>query len=112
VIVDDNSFFLDAARELLEREGVEVVGVASNSADALPLVADLRPDVTLVDVDLGTEDGFELSRQLAGRSNVILVSAHPEAELAELVSASPARGFIHKTQLSAGAINALLESAA
>src|SRR5262249_44310033 len=114
VIVDDNSYFLDAARELLEREGLEVVGVASTSADALRLVAELEPDVTLVDVDLGDEDGFELARRLvaAQASNVILVSTHPEAELAELVSVSPALGFIHKTRLSAQAIRDLVERAA
>jgi DNA-binding NarL/FixJ family response regulator len=114
VIVDDNSYFLDAARELLEREGIEVAGVASNSADALRLVAELEPDVTLVDVDLGDEDGFELARRLVETdgSNVILVSTHPEVELAELVSASPCLGFIHKTRLSAAAIRELLEPAA
>jgi DNA-binding NarL/FixJ family response regulator len=35
LIADDNSLFLDAARGLLEREGMRVVGVASTSAEAL-----------------------------------------------------------------------------
>jgi DNA-binding NarL/FixJ family response regulator len=115
LIVDDNSFFLDSASELLAREGLKVVGIASTSAEALQLVSELRPDVALVDIDLGEEDGFELARRLTGLeppTTVILVSAHPEAELAELISASPAAGFVQKTQLSAKTIREALERAA
>ena len=65
LIVDDNSLFLEGAADLLRREGLDVVGVASNSAEAIRLVTELRPDVTLVDIDLGDEDGFELARQLS-----------------------------------------------
>ncbi len=61
VIVDDSARFLEAARALLEREGVDVVGVASTIAEALRLVDEVRPDVTLVDIDLGAESGFDLA---------------------------------------------------
>ena len=116
LIVDDNSLFLEGAADLLRREGVDVVGVASNSAEAIRLVAELRPDVTLVDIDLGDEDGLELARQLndvsAGPSKVILISTHSEEDLAQLVAASPALGFVPKTRLSAQAIRDTLERAA
>jgi DNA-binding NarL/FixJ family response regulator len=111
LIVDDNALFLEGASALLEREGLEVVGVASNSADAVRLVAELRPDVTLVDVDLGPEDGLELARQLRA-SKVILVSTHAEEDLEHLIAASPALGFVPKSRLSANAIRDLLEPAA
>src|SRR4029077_18897167 len=64
LIVDDNAQFLESAADLLRREDVNVVGVASDSAEAIRLVTELRPDVTLVDIDLGSEDGFELARRL------------------------------------------------
>ena len=64
VIVDDNSLFLEGAADLLRREGVDVVAVGSDSAAAIRLVTELRPDVTLIDIELGDEDGFELARQL------------------------------------------------
>jgi DNA-binding NarL/FixJ family response regulator len=115
VIVDDNSLFLEGAADLLQREGLDVVGVASNSADALRLVTELQPDVTLVDIDLGGEDGFELARRLhgiSGISKVILVSTHAEEDLAHLIEGSPALGFIAKTRLSAQAIRDTLERAA
>jgi DNA-binding NarL/FixJ family response regulator len=113
LIVDDSPRFLAAARGLLERQGVAVVGVASSSAEALQRAEQLRPDVTLLDIDLGGESGLELARRLhgqAGRSPapVILISTHAEQDYAELIAASPAIGFLPKTALSADAIRDLL----
>ena len=115
VIVDDSPLFLESATDLLEREGLEVVGVASNSAEAIRLVKELRPNVTLVDIDLGDEDGFELARSLgesSPHSKVILVSTHSEEDLAHLIATSAAIGFVAKTRLSAQAIRDTLERAA
>jgi len=105
LIVDDNRSFIDAARLLLEREGVAVVGGATTSADALRLEGELRPDVVLVDIRLGDESGFELARRLS--ATVILISTHDRSEYAEEIAASPAAGFIPKTQLSAAAVRRL-----
>jgi DNA-binding NarL/FixJ family response regulator len=102
LIVDDNEQFLDAARLLLEREGLAVVGVATTSAEALQLAEKLQPDVVLVDIRLGDERGFDLARQLSG--TVILISTHGQPEYAEEIAASPAAGFIPKAQLSASSV--------
>src|SRR6476660_4009504 len=85
LIVDDNQPFLDAARLLLEREGVAVVGVATTSAEALRLADELRPDVVLVDILLGGESGFDLARGLSGR--VILISTQAQSEYVEEIAA-------------------------
>jgi CheY-like chemotaxis protein len=108
VIVDDNEPFLMEARELLEREGIDVVGVARTSAEAVQTIAELRPDVTLVDIDLGGDSGFDLVRALADAPNlstsrVILISVHAQPDFADLIDASPAAGFVSKTELSARA---------
>jgi DNA-binding NarL/FixJ family response regulator len=108
LIVDDNQAFLDAARLLLEREGMAVVGVATTGADALRLEQELRPDVVLVDIRLGAESGFELARRLS--ATVILISTHRQNEYAEEIAASPAAGFIHKAQLSAAAVRRLVDA--
>jgi DNA-binding NarL/FixJ family response regulator len=113
LIVDDNTHFLAAARDLLEREGVEVVGVASSAAEAVRLVDELRPDVALVDIDLGEESGLDLARRLAagdgeGRSRVVLISAYSENDFADLIAASPAVGFLSKGELSAANLREVL----
>lgn len=112
LIVDDNHRFLQAARTLLEREGITIVGVASTSADALREVVTLRPDVVLVDVSLGEESGLELARRLddqAAGADVILISSRLESDLADLITESPAAGFLSKSDLSASAIRGLLD---
>jgi DNA-binding NarL/FixJ family response regulator len=115
LIVDDNPRFLDAARRLLESQDMTVVGVASDSAQALQRAAELRPDVTLIDIDLGGESGLELARTLhreaaRGQSAVIMISTRAEQDYAELIAASPAVGFLPKTALSANAITDLIDS--
>ena len=115
VMVDDSARFLEAARALLQREGVAVVGVASTIAEALALVDQVRPDVTLVDIDLGAESGFDLASRLARDadrepSRAILISTHAEADFADLIDASPAVGFLSKSDLSAEAIDAILSA--
>lgn len=113
LIVDDSADFRDAASALLARAGISVVGTASNSAEALSLYEDLHPDVALVDVDLGTENGFDLAEQLHRMATspplaVILVSTYAEADLADMIAASPAVGFLQKFSLSPDAIRDLL----
>ncbi len=113
LIVDDSRHFLDAARGLLERQGIGVVGVASTGAQALRQADELGPDVTLVDLDLGGESGFEVARRLQQNSGrprvpVILISTHAEQDYADLIAASPAIGFLSKPALSADAIRELL----
>jgi CheY-like chemotaxis protein len=112
LIVDDNRDFLEAASDLLEREGVHVLAVASSGPEAVVLAQDLQPDVVLVDVDLADESGFDLAARLAGatgaRPAVILMSVDDEQDLAALVAPSPAVGFITKAWLSGAAIRGLL----
>jgi DNA-binding NarL/FixJ family response regulator len=112
LIVDDSANFRDAARGMLERAGIEVVGMASNSADALTRFRDLHPDVTLVDVDLGAESGFDLVVQLYEATtpapSVILISTHSEQDFADMIAASPAIGFLPKFALSPDAIRDLV----
>jgi DNA-binding NarL/FixJ family response regulator len=111
LIVDDSESFLASASRLLAAQGVEVVGCASSGAEALQLAQKLEPDVALVDVQLGREDGLEVTRRLAATAPVtavILISSHSQDDLAELVRDSSAVGFLPKASLGADAIVELL----
>jgi CheY-like chemotaxis protein len=114
LIVDDSLAFLTAARALLERQGITVVGVASTGTEALNRAAELHPDVILLDIDLGGESGLELARRLHADGElaslpVILISTHPRDDYADLIAASPAVGFLPKIALSADAVRAMLD---
>jgi DNA-binding NarL/FixJ family response regulator len=113
LIVDDSPGFLRSARALLEHEGAAVVGVASTGADAVHQAEEHRPDVVLLDIDLGAESGFELAGRLQAEagmapSNVILISTHAEDDFADLIAASPVAGFLPKGELSVDAIHGVL----
>lgn len=114
LIVDDNERFLQVACDLLKRDGIAVVGVATTSAEALRQAELLCPDVALVDIVLGDEYGFDLANALAQvrePPRVIMISTYAEADFADMVTASPAIGFLPKTNLSGAAIRVLLTNA-
>lgn len=113
ILVDDSTEFIATARRLLEREGVEVLGTATTGAEAVEKVRDLNPDVTLVDIDLGGESGFDVVREVIdgyeNRSPAILISSHSPEDFADLIAESPAIGFLSKSNLSAAAIRAIMQ---
>jgi two-component system, NarL family, nitrate/nitrite response regulator NarL len=113
LLVDDSEEFLASATQLLSLQGVQVVGRASSGDEALRLVSRLSPDVALVDVELGDEDGIELARQLTSSGSpatVILISLRDRNELTELMAGSGAAGFLRKDALDARAVTELMGS--
>lgn len=116
LIVDDSPRFAQAARELLQDEGIDVLGLAAGGEEAVQLARELRPDLALVDIDLGDESGVAVACRLCAEEPeglagaVILISTHAEEEFAELIATSPAIGFLAKSDLSADAIVALLSA--
>jgi CheY-like chemotaxis protein len=115
LIVDDNAAFLEGAATLLRREGLVIAGVASNMREALQRAEELQPDVALVDIWLGSESGLEVARRLVeadgGALDVILISTHAEADVADLIDEAPVVGFVPKSELSGNAIRRLVEAA-
>jgi two-component system, NarL family, nitrate/nitrite response regulator NarL len=112
LIVDDNETFLASARRLLESQGMEIVGTATSGVQALDLAVALSPDLALVDVELGEEDGFALAGELRSRSpatRVVLISTYGRDEIQDLIPTSAAVGFLPKNRLSGDAVRALLD---
>jgi DNA-binding NarL/FixJ family response regulator len=94
---------------------VTVAGAAASIAEGLRQARALRPDVILIDVGLGDENGFGLARRLtpngqADSAALTMISAMAEADSAELIAGSPVAGFLPKSQLSARGISRLLGS--
>ena len=113
LIVDDSPRFGEEARNVLEHEGIPVVGIATSGDEAVRLADALRPDLVLVDISLGEESGFDVARRLTDASRgdspaVIFVSTYDEREFSGRIAASSAVGFIAKTELSADRIRRLL----
>ena len=113
LIVDDSPRFGEEARGLLEHEGISVVGVAGSGDEAMRLAESLHPELVLLDISLDNESGFDVARRLAYSLNhdppvIIFISTYDEREFRSRIEASPALGFIAKTELSAKRIQELL----
>ena len=97
---------------MLEASEFEVVGEASDGAAALAAVAQLRPDVVLLDVQLPDMSGFDVCT-LLDRANgpppaIVLTSSRDLEDYGELVDTSCARGFVPKAELSGETIADLI----
>jgi signal transduction histidine kinase/DNA-binding NarL/FixJ family response regulator len=111
LIVDDSEEFLASAAQLFSLQGVTVAGLASSGDEAVKLAAELSPDVVLVDVELGEEDGIEVARRLTSEgsaAHVILISMRGHEQLTELIAGSGAAGFLRKDALDARAVTDLI----
>ncbi len=111
LIVDDHPSFRAGARAVLQAEGFQVVGEATDGASALEAVRELRPELVLLDVQLPDRDGFTVARELTATGDgpvVVLTSSRDAADFGPLISESGARGFVPKAQLTGAALQALL----
>ena len=112
LIVDDHPSFLAAARLLLESEGFDVVGVATDGASAVSETLRLAPDVVLLDVGLPDIDGFEVAAHLraaGAASAIVFTSTRDRSDFGSAIAESGARGFITKSELAGAAVQALIE---
>src|SRR3546814_14579906 len=68
LVIEDNFFLAEDARDTLERAGATVLGPVSNAEDALSLLDQETPDCALVDVNLGAGPEFECALALKARN--------------------------------------------
>ena len=108
MLVDDHASFRASARWLLETEGYVVVAEAASGESALETVADVQPELVLLDVGLPGIDGFQVAlaiRSRCPRARIVLTSSRDLADLGEdRVSACGAAGFVDKAALSRAAL--------
>jgi DNA-binding NarL/FixJ family response regulator len=110
LIVDDHAAFRASARALLQAEGFDIIGEATDGAEAVEAVAVLRPEIVLLDIQLPDLDGLTVAEQLATVPDapaVVLISSRDATAYGPRLRDTPARGFIPKSGLSGEALAAL-----
>jgi two-component system, NarL family, nitrate/nitrite response regulator NarL len=111
LIVDDHPSFLAFARFLLETEGFDVVGVATDGEAALRETVRFSPQIVLLDVSLPDMDGFEVASRLRAAgvsSTIVFTSSRDRSDYGSLVTDSGGSGFIAKAELSGDALHVLV----
>jgi response regulator NasT len=98
LIAEDEALIRLDLREMLEEEGHEVVGEASDGARAHELAAELRPDIVFMDVKMPGVDGIEGARRIVADrlAPVVMVTAFSQASHVEEASAAGAMAYIVK----------------
>jgi len=116
LVVDDHSAVRSGIEALLEGEpDLEPVGTASGAAEALALARQTRPDVAIVDFQLGDSDGLALCRQLKELPEpvrVVVYSAYADGPLALAGVIAGADGVVHKAALATELCDAVRAAAA
>jgi DNA-binding NarL/FixJ family response regulator len=99
VLVDDHAMFRSGLHDLLDREGVDVVGEASDAASAIEVVADTAPDVVLMDVSMPGISGIEATmriRAAAPTARVIMLTISADERDVEESICAGACGYLLK----------------
>ena len=104
LVADDHPIFRDGLKRLLEAEpGLKVVGEAGTGREAVARVAELSPDVLLLDLAMPDGSGFDVLRALDGSSEVRTILLTADAESCQVVQALElgARGLVLKDSATA-----------
>ncbi len=114
IIVDDQPPFRDAARAVLSRiEGFALVAEVESGEDAVTASAELRPNLVLMDINMGALNGIDATRLITEaqpETKVILVSTYTLDELPPGARTSGAMAYVNKDELSPRVVRRLWEA--
>lgn len=99
LVVDDHPVFRKGLAALLRANGFEVVGEAGNGLEALALVADVSPELVLMDVTMPELGGIEATEQILARSpetRVVVVTLHEDEETVSSALRAGASAYVTK----------------
>jgi DNA-binding NarL/FixJ family response regulator len=115
LLVDDHALVRESLRDRLESEpDLSVVGTASRAEDALEQLAELHPDVVLLDIDMPGTSCFEAARTIRTRlpqARVVFLSAFFHDRYIESALAAEATGYVTKDEPPDVVVNAIRSAA-
>jgi DNA-binding NarL/FixJ family response regulator len=114
LLADDNALFLEGLQNLLEDNGIVVLGTADNAQEAVAQAILLAPDVVLMDIQMPGKSGIEATRAIKSRlpamKIVMMTVSQEEAHLFEAIAAG-ASGYLLKSMPQRDFVEALASMA-
>lgn len=111
LIIDDHPLFSRGLAQLIETQKTyKIVGTAKDRAEALTMLDKTKPDLAIVDLNLGQEDGLELIKDflaLRPQIKVLVLSMHDERFYAERALKAGAKGYIMKEEAETNVMTAI-----
>lgn len=112
LLADDHALIRQGLKTLLERQGFQVVGEASDGQETLRLAERTQPDVAIVDISMPFMNGLEAARELkksAPNTRTIILTQHEEDQYVTEALRAGAKGFVLKRQAGDDLIYAIRE---
>jgi DNA-binding NarL/FixJ family response regulator len=112
LIADDHKIVRQGIRALLEREGLAILGEASNGQEAVTQAAGLQPDVIVMDIGMPLLNGVDAARELARaspKSRIVLLTRHDDDQYVIAALKAGVRGYVLKSQAAGDLIAAIRE---
>lgn len=81
LIAEDDFYLAEDMADTLREAGAEIIGPAGDVESALALVGDRRPDLAVLDINLGSETSFEIGRRLLGDGVPVLFATGYDASV-------------------------------
>ena len=110
VLADDHQLVRQSLKALLEREGFQVAGEASDGQEALRLVPNVSPDVAILDISMPILNGLDAARELkksSPRTKTILLTQHDEDQYVTEALRAGVRGYVLKNQAATDLVHAI-----
>jgi len=110
VLADDHILVRQSLRSLLEREGIQVAGEASDGQELVGVAANLRPDVAVVDIGMPVMNGVEAAIELhrsSPQTRTILLTRHDEDQYVTEALRAGVKGYVLKNQAANDLIHAI-----
>ncbi len=99
-LAEDHTIVRWALREALSKaDDIEVVGEAGSAAETLAMVANVKPDVLLLDITLPDRSGFDVLAELRSQDSaplVVVLTWHTEPSYAARAISAGAHGYVNK----------------
>jgi DNA-binding NarL/FixJ family response regulator len=110
LLADDHALVREGVKGLLEREGFEVAGQASNGHELLHLAQKLQAEVAILDVGMPVLNGIDAARELrriSPKTKTILLTRHDEDHYVTEALQAGVRGYVLKSQVTGDLVHAI-----
>jgi two-component system, response regulator PdtaR len=109
VIAEDEALIRLDLKEMLEEEGYQIVGEASDGEQAVELAASMQPDLLILDVKMPVLDGISAAEQIAAKhiAPVVILTAFSQRELVERARDAGAMAYLVKPFTKADLVPAI-----
>ena len=110
LIVDDAAFMRISIKNMLTKNGYEIVGEAENGAMGVQMYKDLQPDIVTMDITMPEMSGLDALKEIIKadpQAKVVMVSAMGQEAMVREAIVSGAKGFIVKPFKEEGIIAAM-----